>query len=183
MKSAEEIANEITNWLAKIGCALENSEEELLIGRIRAIQSDARESAIREAWQPNGQRRSLSTEARKMAKVAYNACFGGFGLSREAVLLGRELSGDPKWGGATIKGDVYSDGKIVGHDFGEVDYKFPRHDPILIAVIERLGKAANGEYADLRIEEIPSGTPYRIDEYDGRESVETAETYTWTVAP
>ena len=51
MKSAEEIANEITNWLAKIGCALENSEEELLIGRIRAIQSDARESSIREAAQ------------------------------------------------------------------------------------------------------------------------------------
>ena len=33
-----------------------------------------------------------------MNKVVYNACYGGFSLSREAVILARELSGDPEWG-------------------------------------------------------------------------------------
>ena len=31
-------------------------------------------------------------------KVVINICYGGFSLSREAVLRAREISGDPKWG-------------------------------------------------------------------------------------
>lgn len=32
-----------------------------------------------------------------MPKIAYNADYGGFSLSREAVELARKLSGNPKW--------------------------------------------------------------------------------------
>jgi hypothetical protein len=45
-----------------------------------------------------------------------------------------------------------------------------------------LGEDANGENAKLRIHELPSDTIYRIDEYDGLESVKTVDTYDWKVA-
>ncbi len=100
-----------------------------------------------------------------MAKVVYNTCFGGFGLSKAAIRLGRELSGDPQWGG----------------DYGGRD--LPRHDNVLVAVVETLGDKANGRSADLAIRELTSGTLYRIDDYDGQESVMTQADYIWTLAP
>ena len=47
----------------------------------------------------------------------------------------------------------------------------PRDDPDLIAVVESLGDAANGSCAQLRIVEIPDGTNWEIEEYDGNEHV------------
>ena len=113
----------------------------------------------------------------KSVKVVYNSDFGGFSLSLEAVLLARKLSGNPKWGGATIKGDIYEDsGKPVDFDYGYIDIK--RTDPILVAVVEQLGsEKASGDCASLAIA-IVSG-PYRIDEYDGREAVNTPNDYEW----
>ena len=90
-----------------------------------------------------------------MTKVVYSACYGGFGLSALAVNRGRELSGNPKWGGNEI----------------------PRHDPVLVQVVEELGDEASGEYADLTIAEVEG--KYRIEEYDGLESVHTPESYDW----
>lgn len=87
-------------------------------------------------------------------KVIYNACFGGFGLSDKALSLGRQLSGDPNWGDSVA-----------------------RHDPTLVSVVEQLGKEASGNYAALQIAEV-SG-PYRIDEYDGAESVTEPSDYTY----
>ena len=49
MMSAEELANEISDWLTNIGCALELKEQELLLGRVSAIQKDAHNDAIRAA--------------------------------------------------------------------------------------------------------------------------------------
>jgi len=115
-------------------------------------------------------------------KIVYNDCFGGFSLSRAAVLRAREISGDPKWGGATIEGDIYSDsGKRVDHDYGHV-YDIRRSDPILVQVVEELGSKANGGSASLAIAEVPSGTSYRIDEYDGNEQVMTRDDYDWETA-
>lgn len=115
-----------------------------------------------------------------MNKVVYNGCYGGFSLSREAVLLGRQLSGDPNWGGPCIPGDVYANGQAVKMDYGHC-YKLERHDPILIQVVETLGKAASGNCALLKVTSIPIGVPYRIDEYDGNESVETPDSYDWII--
>jgi hypothetical protein len=36
--------------------------------------------------------------------------------------------------------------------------------------------------AALRIAELPAGTLYRIDEYDGSETVMTQDDYNWSVA-
>ena len=116
-----------------------------------------------------------------MAKIVYNACYGGFSLSRVAVIRAREISGNPTWGGACIKGDV-ADYGVIDRDYGFAK-NVARHDAVLVAVVEELGDAANGDCAKLRIEDVKSGTPYRIDEYDGKESVMTSSDYEWIVAP
>ena len=95
-----------------------------------------------------------------MTKVVYNGCYGGFSLSEAALKRGRELSGNPEWGG------------YAGRDVC-------RHDHILVRVVEELGGAANGSCAVLCIEELPDGTQYRIDEYDGKENVETRDSVAW----
>ena len=116
-----------------------------------------------------------------MTKIVYNGCYGGFSLSRAAILLARKLSGDPKWGGVCIKGDAYPGGQLCEHDFGHID-GIERHDPFLVAAVERLGNKADGGCANLCICELPKGTLYRIDEYDGNESVVANEEYDWKVA-
>jgi hypothetical protein len=98
-----------------------------------------------------------------MFKVVYNGCYGGFGLSKEAikylnVKYGIEVSVSGPW----LKEDL------------------PRHDKRLVDVIEVLGDKANGMCAKLLIAEIDSPM-YRIDEYDGFESVETPDSYEWVV--
>lgn len=94
-----------------------------------------------------------------MPKIAFNQCYGGFSLSGVAISRLKEL-GSP----ACIA-------------------KMARHDSLLIQVIEELGAAANGPHADIGLIDLPSGTQYRIDEYDGWESVETPDSYEWTIIP
>ena len=118
-----------------------------------------------------------SVETGNTYKVAYNSCFGGFSLSREAILLGRKLSGNDKWAGAHIKGDAFEDGTIVDYDFGFID-DMPRHDPLLIQVIETLKERASGSCAKVEVAEI-SQPLYRMDEYDGRETVVEPDDYIW----
>ena len=51
---------------------------------------------------------------------------------------------------------------------------YDRSDPDLIAVIEELKDAANTEYSKLKIVEIPDGTNFVIEEYDGNEHIAEA---------
>ncbi len=95
-------------------------------------------------------------------KVVFNACFGGFGLSPIAEARYVELKGElPK-------------------NFYQRNIK--RDDPVLVQVVEELGKAANGSFADLKIIDVPAGTRWRIDEYDGSESVMAVDDYEWSIA-
>lgn len=103
-----------------------------------------------------------------MTKIVYNACYGGFSLSKMAVMLG--------------KGRAPELFASVEPDYGFID-NMARHEPVLVQLVEELGPEASGSFADLRIRDIPAGTKYRIDEYDGNESVITIDEYEWTVAP
>ena len=47
----------------------------------------------------------------------------------------------------------------------------PRTDPALIGVISQLGSKADGEYATLKVVEVPPNVDWFIDEYDGKEWV------------
>lgn len=91
----------------------------------------------------------------KTYKVAYNTCYGGFSLSRKAELLYRSLTN------MSEEDAFFAD---------ELD----RHDPVLIDVIEKLGKESNGPFSNLKIRTIHSSR-YRITDYDGIEKVITPE--------
>ena len=105
-----------------------------------------------------------------MQEIVINNDYGGFSLSREAVLLARKLSGNPKWGGVTIEGDVYDNGDVCNTDYGFID-DIPRDDKILVEVVKKLGKKANGYLSSLKIVKIPDDVEWEIEEYDGMEWV------------
>ena len=100
-----------------------------------------------------------------MTKIVYNACYGGFGLSDKAVARYWELKGLPVHDAFTIS-DIEED----------------RADPILVQVVEELGEEANSWSSKLVIRELPAGTLYRIEKFDGMESVMTQDDYDWSVA-
>lgn len=112
-----------------------------------------------------------------MHKVVYNNCYGGFSISVEAVNWLEKNAKDTSLV-EFIKATKQSTDKIYwGHVVG--DY-LPRHHKDLIAVVESLGEAANGDCADLEIVHI-SGRQYRIEEYDGAENVVTPEDSDWII--
>ena len=46
-----------------------------------------------------------------------------------------------------------------------------REDPVLIEVVEELGKRTNSPFSELVIVDIPDGMEYEIDDYDGVETL------------
>lgn len=126
-------------------------------------------------------------------KVVINVCFGGFGVSTEAMkeLISRGAIGVRKYseieysGGLSrgignekfvdagdgyevgwIKDVLYKDGSIYTFEDSE-----NRADPVLVSVVEEMGESANGEHADLKVVEIPDGVEFTIEEYDGNEHI------------
>ena len=131
-------------------------------------------------------------------KVVINTCYGGFGLSEEALQL-LAKKGVP----ITL---IYNDGKTVNAKGiedcplfiryyeeevgwwifketrtyyqlsldGEVARKMEfRTSKLLLEVIEELGDKANGYFAELKIVEVPDSEikQVHIDNYDGVETV------------
>jgi hypothetical protein len=111
-----------------------------------------------------------------MTKVVINTCFGGFGLSDDAVERYAEIKGitlvriqeERSFGGASWYIDGIEDD---AHYFSSYSIGDDRADPILIQVVEEMGKAANGWAAELTIVDIPDGVEWHIHEYDGSEHV------------
>ena len=109
-------------------------------------------------------------------KVVINTDFGGFGLSDLAFekLLDRKGIAYEK-----VRNDkydmvhYYQAGHADDSDFylSPYDFYHDRADADLIAVIEELGKEAQGNYASLRIIEIPDDVEWQVEEYDGSEHI------------
>lgn len=144
------------------------------------------------------------------AKIVYNGCYGGFGLSPAAqqayakrkgfeLFFYKQTAYSHRDGRDEYTKTTEADDSLFvsavrvdagekpnklpsGHDEWFWDNDIPRNDPDLIAVIEEMGDAANGRCASLHIKELPKGTLYRIDEYDGSESVMTNSDYEWQQA-
>ena len=93
-------------------------------------------------------------------KVVINRCFGGFGLSDEAIELYAEKKGIKL--GEKLKYGGYE-------ELWEGD--IPRNDLVLVWVVEHLGEKANGWAAELDIVEIPEDVDWYVEEYDGVEHV------------
>lgn len=89
-------------------------------------------------------------------KVVINRCYGGFSVSEEVY---KELG---------IEWDGY--GYLTDTEFDVHDEK-NRTNPRFVAAIEKLGEAANGRCARLKVVEVPDDVEWYIDDYDGVESV------------
>ena len=85
-------------------------------------------------------------------KIVINKCYGGFRLSKEAVLLYCKKKG-PNIIVEQDKGlkinHYYLNEKKDGNYFSEGDIQ--RNDPALIEVVEELGEKADGPYSELKI--------------------------------
>jgi hypothetical protein len=90
-------------------------------------------------------------------KVVINTCYGGFGLSDEAM-------------------QEYKKRKGLTTVFL---WKIERNDPDLVEIVEEMGDAAADLFAELKVVDIPDGIEWEIQEYDGREWI--SETHrTWS---
>jgi len=138
-------------------------------------------------------------------KVVINKCYGGFGLSIRAqkainkigcphskYILEDDYFTTPDidkkvHGSVEVAREKHAkfcemhrkkgEGKILedDHSWGK---NGARACPVLIEVVERLKKEANGQHAELKIVEIPDDVEWEIEEYDGIEWI--AESHqTW----
>lgn len=130
-------------------------------------------------------------------KIAINRKYGGFNLSHKAVMRYAALKGfklysyeyDFKTQTCSPADESKIDDKrllpIISYSTEPIKNQSPsnnnthfshndikRHDPILIQVIEELGKKANGgSVAQIKLVDIPDDVEYTIEEYDGIEWV------------
>lgn len=97
------------------------------------------------------EKEQLLRELRGIRRIVINTCHGGFGLSDKAFERYKELAGidDPCL----------------------CDFDIDRDDPHLVQVVRDMGLEANGQFASLKIVEVPADVLWEIDEYDGLEWV------------
>ena len=101
-------------------------------------------------------------------KIVINACFGGFSVSENFLKEYNIPYEKSKWG------------SIYPKEGEDIDY---RTDPRLIEYIEKHGsEMASGSSSYLVVEEIPKGTAFMIDEYDGNESIMYRDEMSWMIA-
>ncbi len=138
-----------------------------------------------------------------MKEVVINNCYGGFGLSAEAIVEIAKAQGKQvffyeqqkpftpdkfcKITPPFISSFYYSLLVDLGDIANELpndsslwfnDEDIPRDDPDLIKVVKNLKAKANGSCANLKIIKIPNDVKWEIEEYDGIELV--AESHrTW----
>lgn len=102
-------------------------------------------------------------EHHKGIKIVINELFGGFAISEGGL---EWLSNN----GRTV--DLH--GWLVSDD-----RNIPRHDPVLVKMVETLGEAASATRgSSLVVLEIP-GNQYLIRDHDGKEEVCTPENMNW----
>jgi hypothetical protein len=115
-------------------------------------------------------------------KVVINRCYGGFCLSPDAIMAYSELKGlnlvpkesDSEFG-ITL---FYKDGIFTNENYFD-ELSLDRTDPDLVQVVEELGEIANGEFASLKVIEIPEDMEWEILNYDGLESVHEKHRIFW----
>jgi hypothetical protein len=89
-------------------------------------------------------------------------------LNDGEVIFDRELT--PK--GTDALSDIYWQYRDVSRRYWDCWTSENRTHPLIIRLVEEMGsQAASGPCAQLSVVEIPDGTDYTIEEYDGREHI------------
>src|SRR5574344_960495 len=144
-------------------------------------------------------------------KIVINNCYGGFTVSPFGVQKMMERKGIPvyfykqtkynfrdgckEYTKMNIENDSVSIFFTTLKDYGnKIEENFYdddliyingnyRTDTDLIAVLEKYGsEKVSGSCSELVIEDIPTGTAYRINEYDGLENIGYKESDNWDIA-
>ena len=102
-------------------------------------------------------------------KVVINTCYGGFGISHEAILALADAKGIEL---EKTDGDGFQFYRLADNpnDCFTV-YDYSRSDQDLVRIVQEMGEAAWGDYAELKIVEIPDDVEWEIDDYDGIETI------------
>jgi len=107
-------------------------------------------------------------------RVVYNACFGGFSISKECA----EFMADR---GSRECIELLESSVHPGDEtFYGYLWDTPRHDGILVLAVEHLGEAASGDCSALTIYDL-QGDRYNIREHDGSETVVEPSDIKWVV--
>jgi len=106
-------------------------------------------------------------------QIVINRCYGGFGLSHEAIMRYAELKGINL---VFQKGEVfdlvhYYKDEIKQENYFSDRIDIERTDPVLVQVVREMNGKASGPHSQLGVVEIPDGVEYTIEEYDGSEWV------------
>lgn len=97
------------------------------------------------------EQREIITQLQGTRKLVINSDFGGFSLSDQA------------W-------ERYCQQKGWDHtDENMHDRMIERDCPILVDIVESMGKEANGRHAELKVVAIPADVYWELADYDGRE--------------
>jgi hypothetical protein len=113
-----------------------------------------------------------------MAKILLHNTYGYYWLPKEIVMRYLELVGlsyifDPDGGWSNEKKWT-----VNGKPF-DPDDEIERHDPLLVQAVEEFEDSFGSH---LNIEEVPAGTHYMIEDYDGKEMVRIRENINWRIA-
>ena len=106
-------------------------------------------------------------------KVVYNACYGGFSLSRDCIEYMANLG---CLNAIKLLREVSNRGNLDSYDWRGL-----RHDPLLVIAIEKMGTdRASGDCSMLKIHKLKANK-YRIQEYDGYEHVVEPKDLDWII--
>lgn len=113
----------------------------------------------------------------KINKIVINDCYGGFNVSQEVIQWMIDNGLEEKYYKINHKYNPESkyDTKIY-----LCTWDIPRHHPLLVQAVEKFQEEADGLCSSLKIVEI-EGNVYRINEYDGWETVQTPDDVKWVV--
>lgn len=131
-------------------------------------------------------------------KIVINKCFGGFGLSKDAIIelhrlkdphieeiTPKEYFGDEEYskseeyrkqhydtcGLPLVDGKILLDNHRCDYNAKKGEEYSPRACKLLVFVVNKLKEKANGKCAKLEIVKIPKDIKFEIDEYNGVETI------------
>lgn len=79
------------------------------------------------------------------------------------------LPNNDDWGTLSMEERAARNKIYTDHTFE--DFSQDRSNPLLVHIVEELGKDSWGRCAELKVVEIPDGVDFEIDEYDGSEHI------------